>query len=129
MPQVPDQTSTFANEPKAEVNVIPFAPELIRFIQENLKLRTYRYGRKYDYLQLGDVVDLTDVTTGQKVAKARITKKEYTAFAKLPLKTEGHETYRDKEHQRQVFSGYYQYLGRPITDDDEFLVLDFELIA
>jgi len=128
MPQVPDQTSAFTVEPTAKDNVIPFAPELIKFIQNNTKLRTYRYGQKYNYLNVGEVVSLSDVVSGQEVARARITKKGSVAFADLPLETEGHEAYSDKEHQRRVFSGYYQYLGRHIKDSDEFLVIDFELV-
>jgi len=46
----------------------------------------------------------------------------------LPISTEGHEVYQDKEHQRQVFSGYYAFLSRPIKDLDEFLIFEFELI-
>lgn len=129
MPSVPDQTSKFSIEPKAELYVIPFAPELINFIKEKLKLRTYRFGRKYDYLKVGDIVELTDAINRQVAARARITKKEFTTFVELPLETQGHEIYLSKEHQRQVFSGYYQYIGRPIKDEDEILVLDFELVS
>lgn len=128
MPEVPITTSTFTKEPIAADHVIPFAPELVNFILEKSKLRTYRYGRKYDYLQTGDEVGIQNVETKGILAKAEIVGKEYTTFAELPLDTEGHETYRDKEHQRQVFSGYYAYLGRPIEDEDEILVLDFRLV-
>jgi hypothetical protein len=126
--QVPDKTSINSDEFKADANVIPFAPELINFILEDLKVTTYRFGRKYDYLHVGDVVSIQDSSSKQMVCKAEITGKSSTTFKELPLESGTHETYKDKEHQRGVLTGYYAYIGRPIDDEDEFLVFDFKLL-
>jgi hypothetical protein len=58
----------------------------------------------------------------------KIIKITSTTFKEIPLKTPGHETARNKEHQRQVLSGYYAFLGRPIADDDPFLIIEFKLL-
>jgi hypothetical protein len=126
--QVPDNTSINSDEFKPEAYVIPFAPELIDFILKDLKVTTYRFGKKYDYLQLGDEVNIQNSSSQQIVGKAKITGKSSTTFEGLPLDSGTHESYRDKEHQRKVLSGYYAYIGQPIDDKDEFLVFDFKLI-
>ena len=126
---VPDQTSTYAEEFTRPMYTISFAPELVGFILENRKLTTYRYGTKYDYLQVGDEVAIQNAATKELVARATIKRKTRTTFGELPVKAETHESYKDKEHQRQVLSGYYAYIGRPLEDDDLFLVFDFELVG
>lgn len=65
--------------------------------------------------------------TKETVHKAIVTEKSYTTFGQLPLNDGSHESYKDKEHQRRVFTGYYKYLGRTINDDDSFLVISFKL--
>jgi len=127
--QAPNKTSVNNDEFKPEPNVIPFAPELINFILDDLKVTTYRFGKKYDYLQAGDVVSIQDSSSKQMVGKAKITGKSSITFKKLPLDSGIHESYKDKEHQRKVLSGYYAYIGRPIKDEDEFLVFDFQLLC
>lgn len=64
---------------------------------------------------------------GAIIGPAKITKKVSTTFIGLPLDSPGHETPKEKEHQRKVLSGYYAFLGREIRDDDPFIILDFEL--
>lgn len=127
--QVPDQTSINKEEFKPDEYAIAFAPELVGFILQDRKLTTYRYGDKYDYLKIGDEISIQDSSTGEIRAKAKITNKMRTTFGDLPIQIGTHEAYRDKEHQRQVLSGYYAYLGRPLVDDDPFLVFDFELVS
>lgn len=126
---VPDKTSVNSEEFKPDANAIPFAPELISFILEDLKVTTYRFGKKYDYLQVGDVVSIQDSSSKQIMGKAMITGKSSTTFDAIPLNSGIHESYKDKEHQRKVLSGYYAYIGRPIEDKDEFLVFDFKLLV
>ena len=126
--QVPDNTSTSSNEYKPEKYVVPFATELVDFILTGKKLTTYRYGDKYDYLQVGDTVRIQNSDTKDVVAKAVIARKSKTTFGELPIDDGTHETYKDKEHQRQVLSGYYAYIGRELRDEDPFLVFDFELL-
>lgn len=126
--QVPQKTSINAEECKPDQYVVPFAPELITFILEDQKLTTYRYGDKYDYLNVGDEISIQNSATKQIVAKAVITNKARTTFGQLPVQLGTHESYKDKEHQRQVLSGYYAYVGRPLEDEDPFLVFDFELV-
>lgn len=127
--KAPNKTSVNRDEFKPDVNVIPFAPELIGFILEDLKVTTYRFGKKYDYLQVGDIVSIQDSSSKQIVGSAKITHKSSTTFKDLPLDSSAHESYRDKEHQRSILSGYYAYIGRPIQDEDDFLVFDFQLLG
>jgi hypothetical protein len=126
--QVPQNTSVNNIEFKPDEYVIPFAPELVGFILADKKLTTYRFGGNYDYLKVGDTVGIQNSETKEIVGKARITSKHQTTFKDLPIKAGTHESYKDKEHQRAVLSGYYAYIGRPITDSDPFLVLDFSLL-
>lgn len=125
MIKVPNKTTVNLTEHIPGIKVLPFAPELIAFILDKKKVATYRMGRKYDYLRVGDTVRLQNSQSGEMVGSAVITSKNYVTFKELPLEGGGHESYGDKEHQRKVFSGYYAYIGRPIEDDDEFLVLGF----
>jgi hypothetical protein len=122
------QTSVWETEPAKEAYVIPFAPELIEFIKAKRKFITYRFGLKYNYLQAGDKVNIKETGSSETGMPAIITAKESVVFKDLPLNTEGHETYIDKKEQRQVFSGYYKYIGRAIKDDDVFLVITFRLL-
>ncbi len=125
--RVPDTTSINPTEYSPDAYVIPFAPELVRFILEQKKLTTYRFGNKYDYLEVGDNVSIQNSDTKEIVGKAKIEDKSTTIFKNIPIKTGTHESYKDKEHQREVLSGYYDYIGRKIEDDDPFLVFDFKL--
>jgi hypothetical protein len=126
--RVPDNTTVNRDEFKPDANVMAFAPELIQLILDKNKLTTYRFGLKYDYLKVGDVVKIQNSQTKDIVAAANITGKHITTFREIPIDDGSHETYRDKEHQRQVLSGYYAYIGRTIADDDQFLVFDFQLV-
>lgn len=126
--QVPNKTSVNKVEAGLEPYVVPFAPELIELILDKLKLTTYRYGIKYDYLQIGDEVKVQNSDSKKIIGKAKIVGKTKALFKDLPIGVSKHESYKDKDHQRNVFSGYYAYLGRPIKDEDEFLILEFELL-
>ncbi len=108
---------------------IGFAPELITNILNGEKLTTYRFGNKYDYLKVGDVVEAQDSTTGEAACKVAITKKSHLVFEDLPLTINAYETYDNKEQQRDVISGYYAFRGKPIQDKDEFIKFEFELLA
>lgn len=113
----------------ADSYVIPFAPELTVFILEEKKLSTYRFGNKYDYIQIGDMVSLQNSATKNIFACAMVTAKSKVEFIDLPIKSNIHESYESKEHQRGVLSGYYKYLKRPLRDDDEFTVFQFALVT
>lgn len=126
--KVPSKTTINNPEYKPEANILPFAPELVDFIKKNMKLTTYRFGEKYNYLNVGDIITIQNSDTKEPVLKARIVSKSKTTFTKLPMDDGGHELYEDKDHQRKVFSGYYKYIGREIRDEDQFLVISFELV-
>lgn len=126
---VPDDTSINEKEFKPDKYAIAFAPELIEFILQDRKLTTYRYGDKYSYLNVGDEISIQDSSTGEIKANAKIVNKTSTIFDELPIQIGTHEAYRDKEHQRKVLSGYYAYLGRSLSNEDPFLVFDFELVG
>ena len=127
MINVPDVTSVNDKEYIPPKGAIAFAPELVDFIKRGEKQSTYRYGLKYDYINVGDQVDIVDSSTEKIEASVKIVAKKKLLFADLPLGFDKHEVYRDKEHQRQVLGGYYSYIGHKIRDDDLFLVLEFEL--
>lgn len=127
MLQVPDKTSVNQGEYKPPKGAIAFAPELVGFIKGGEKRSTYRFGLKYDYIQVGDTVDIIDSSTERVEAAVRITAKRRMPFRDLPITFDKHESYRDKDHQRRVLGGHYAYIGREIRDDDEFLIFEFEL--
>lgn len=128
MAQSPDHTSRYSIEPQVDPYILPFAPELIPFIVRGEKVKTYRYGKKYDYLKIGDNVKIQNLATKTIIASASILSKETVLFAELPLESGlTHESYASKERQREVFSGYYAYLKRSIRDDDPFLIIEFKL--
>lgn len=129
MINVPDKTSINTTEFKPDAHSIAFAPELIQFIKDNQKLTTYRFGKKYDHFRVGDFVNYQNSETGEIVGTLRIVNKKEVTFSELPLESSTHEVYKSKEHQRQVLSGYYAYIGREIADDDPFLILGFTLVA
>lgn len=128
MIMAPLKTTVWKNTPQHDKYVLYFAPELITFIKEKMKFKTYRFGNHYDYLQIGDDIEIKENNKDEVVAKAKITGKKSITFQDLPLKIQGHETYKNKEHERDVFSGYYKFIGRKIKDDDKFLVIDFILL-
>jgi hypothetical protein len=110
---MPKNTSVYRQEPQPAKNEILFAPECVKPIREKKKWRTYRFGEKYHHLQVGDHVFIKDYAGKQVIGQAKIT---------------GKQAITNKQHQRKVFSGYYAYLGRPLRDDDSFLIIDFKLI-
>jgi hypothetical protein len=126
--RVPNITSVNTDEFKPDLYVIAFAPELIGYILEDKKLTTYRYGTKYDYLKVGDSVQIQNSKSTEIVGNAVITEKSSTTFKDLPIINGAHESYRNKECQREVLSGYYAYIGRAIRDDDIFLSFSFKLV-
>ncbi len=128
--KVPKKTSVFKSYNKSPQDTVAFAPELIRFIADRRKWRTYRLAdNKYSKFQIGDIVNIRESGKEKIIWKARVANIIPAHFKDLPQKTESaHESYKDKEHQRKVFNGYYAFLRRPIQDDDQFLIVDFELI-
>lgn len=128
MIKVPEVTSINHREYIPPKGAIAFAPELVGFIRSGEKRSTYRYGLKYDYIDVGDLVDIVDSSTQKVEARIKVSSKKRQIFAELPLSFDSHETYRDKDHQRHVLNGYYAYIGRDIRDDDVFLVFEFKLV-
>jgi hypothetical protein len=127
--KAPNKTSVYHEEPvHKEKRVLGFAPELISIILSGKKVKTYRYGDKKEALKAGDEVIVKDSKKNKIICKAVVVMQKRTTFGKLPIATPGHETYKNKEHQRKVFSGYYAYLGRKIKDSDKFLVLEFKKV-
>lgn len=126
--KVPKKTTVWKKEPKSDLYSLNFAPELITFIIEKRKWRTYRFGNKYDYLNVGDEITVRDNTGKLLEKKGMVAGKRKVLFKDLLLKLEGYEEYESKERQRKVFSGYYAFLGRETKDNDKFLVIDFKLV-
>ena len=127
--KVPKKTSVWKVDGKSPVGTMKFAPELIKFIKDRRKYHTYRFAdEKYSQMKVGDKVIIKENFVEEPVGGALITKITKTTFVEIPLNDEGHERAKSKEHQRQVLSGYYAFLGRPITDDDPFLIIEFELL-
>ncbi len=126
--RAPQNPTIVPSSPILKKDVILFAPELSDFIRKEGKVKTYRYGYKYEYLKIGGQVELREYQTNNLISKAEITSKKYTTFKDIPLNLEGHEIYDSKEHQRRIFSSYYKYLGRKIEDNDPFIIISFKLI-
>ena len=124
----PKEPTIVTVNPKDEEYVIQFAPELTDFIRKDGKVKTYRYGDKYEYLLEGDSVTLSEYGTGTVISKAVIKSKEHVHLKDIPIKLNGHEQYDSREHMRKVFSSYYAYIGREIQNNDSFLVFTFDLI-
>lgn len=123
-PQDPTVVNT---DPIHDKYVIQFAPELTDFIRIGEKTRTYRFGNKYEYLKVGDEVELREYGTSKLISKAEITDKTRTFFRNISLDL-GWHVYDSKDHQRKVLSSYYKYIGREIEDDDPLLIISFELV-
>jgi len=126
--QAPKNPTIVPNNPVQDKYTIQFAPELTKLIRKDGKVKTYRFGDKYDYLQIGDKVRLAEYQTDKLISNAIITNKEHVAFKDIPLKLSGHEEYESRDHLRKVFSSYYKYVGRAVEDNDPFLILSFDLI-
>lgn len=109
-------------------NAITFAPHLVAEIVSGHKTATYRFGLKYDHINVGDTVGVVDSSTGLVELTIVITSKSKVQFSELPLKHDGHGTYGGIEQMRSEFSKLYVYIGREIRDDDLFLVFEFELV-
>ncbi len=128
--RVPKKTSVNkAPDPFRSDQVQSFASELVKFIKDRKKWKTYRYAdNKYGKLKVGQIVGIKEYGQEIPFGKAIIKNISLTTFKDLPVTTEGHESYKDKDNQRKVFNGYYAFLGRSISDDDKFLIFEFELI-
>lgn len=108
MIHAPHKTSVWKTEPQHDKYVLYFAPELIAFVRQKQKYTTYRLGDRYDYLEVGDKVEIRENNQPRPVAQATITDKRWLAFRDLPLETDGPEIYASREEARRVLSGYYQ---------------------
>jgi hypothetical protein len=111
-------------EPLPDKYAIMFAPEIVTLILAGKKVKTYRFGKKYDYLQIGDIVKIQNSTTKKIVCQAKITNRGEILFKDIPVD----KNFTDKENQRANYSSWYAFLGRPIADSDLFLIIEFELI-
>ncbi|MEW6186743.1 MAG: ASCH domain-containing protein, partial [Thermodesulfobacteriota bacterium] len=76
--EVSDIIGSITKEQNYPVYHIPFAPELIPLIISGQKRLTYRIGNKYGYLNVGDVVFLSDSNDKTFSCKARIIEKMVT---------------------------------------------------
>jgi len=103
---------------------IGFAENLVHLIKSGSKILTYRLGDKYDFLKVGDVINVKDSSTGEVFGEVEITEKSSTAFKDLPIDREGHEKYSSKEEQRKTFEKYYD----KVRDEDKIIILGFKLI-
>lgn len=104
---------------------IGFAPNLVPLIKNGAKTLTYRLGNKYDFLDIGDFIELRNSKDDKIFAQVEIIKKSWTTFGELPIDRLGHEVYSSKNKQREVFNKYY---GKDLEDNDKILVLGFKLV-
>lgn len=92
------RTTTINNQEYVpEKGGIGFSPELIKIIMSGQKLSTYRFGKKYHHLKVGDTVRIENSDTGEVACLAKVTDKSMTTFKDLPISGNSHETFRDKE--------------------------------
>ncbi len=109
------------------MNFLQFTSSLIPSILNRSKTSTYRFGLKYDHLQIGETIDIVNSDTNEIVAQAKVISKERVLFQDIPLISSGHRGFTLREEMRDHFSKLYNYIGRSIRDDDIFLVIGFEL--
>jgi len=107
-----------------------FAPELIPYLKKGQIFSTSRFGwDKYGYLKINDLVKIKKNNSSSILFTAKILSVSKTTFKNLPLRSGvTHLCEQNKEHQRKNLSGYYAFLGRPIADNDPFLIIEFELL-
>jgi len=110
-------------------NFLPFTSSLIPSILNGSKTSTYRFGLKYDHLQIGETIDIVDSDTNKIVAQAKITSKERVLFQDIPLISSGHRGFTSREEMRDHFSKFYNYIGRVVEDSDLFLVIGWKMIS
>lgn len=103
---------------------IGFAANFVPLILNGSKTLTYRIGDRYDFLEIGDEIDIKDSSNEKVFGRIKITEKSYTTFEDLPIDRKGHEVYKSKLEQRETFEKYY---GQ-VDDKDKMLILGFELI-
>lgn len=100
---------------------IGFAPHLVPLIKNGTKQLTYRIGDKYGFLAVGDKIAVRDSSTNEVFGEIEIIERSYTTFKNLPLNRAGHEIYKSKEEQKEIFSKYYA----EVHDADKVLILGF----
>lgn len=105
---------------------LSFASNLVPLIENQEKTLTYRLGNKYNFLNVGDKIKVSNSSSGKIFGEIEIQEKQTKDFLTLPLDLDGHEKYASKEEQRKVFEGYYL---RPIHDSDQFLIFKFKFIS
>jgi len=103
---------------------IGFAKDLVPLVKDGSKTLTYRLGEKYEFLQVGDTINVKDSSTEQVFGEVEIAEKSITTFKDLPIDRKGHEKYPTKEVQRKTIEKYYN----KVEDDDKVLILGFKLI-
>ncbi len=107
-----------------QITSIGFASNLVQLILNGTKTLTYRVGDKYEFLNIGDEIDVRNSSNQKVFAKVKIIEKRYTNFADLPINRVGHEVYSSKQEQRDTFELYY---GN-IHDEDKILILGFTVV-
>jgi hypothetical protein len=103
---------------------IGFASNLVPLVVEGLKTLTYRIGGKYDFLKIGDEIDVRDSSSDKVFARVKIIEKDYSTFAELPIDRAGHEVYSSKQEQHDTFVKYYG----EVKNEDRILILGFTVI-
>jgi len=104
---------------------IGFSPDLVPLILNRSKELTYRLGDKYNFLEVGDRLNLKDSSTDEIFGQIEIIQKSHTTFKELPINGNGHEIYASNEEKYETFKKYY---GRNIDDAERVLILRFKLI-
>ncbi len=102
---------------------IKFAPNLIILIKNGAKTFTYRLGNKFDFLSVGDVINVAD-NDSKDFAEVTIVEKSKTIFKDIPLDRIGHEAYTSEEAKKALFEQYY---GREVDPQEPVIVLGFKI--
>lgn len=109
---------------KQKPSSIGFVHELVEPILDGSKTLTYRIGDKYNFLQVGDLIDARDGSNDRIFATLQILEIQQTTFKNLPLVRKGHSAYKSKEEQKEAFSKYYNN----IQDSDTVIIIGFKVI-
>ena len=98
-----------------------FSQELVPLILSGKMTTSYRLGFKYDFLEIGDLIELENSQTKETIGLATITAKKKVTFLDLPQKFN-----ESLEGKRKRLESYYK---TSISNSDNFLMLEFNFLT
>lgn len=91
---------------KYENESIGFAPEFVPEVVDESKILTFRVGKRYSYLKVGDIIGARDSETGEIFGQLEIRSIQKMKFKDLPFNLPGHGQYESLEEMRKQFAKF-----------------------